>query len=72
MVRAGVERLRALDAQARELRAALAGEVNVTFEVAAEPTWRPLSRWAIALVVIGLVIAAGALVLNALGVVTSG
>ena len=35
VLRSGVERLRALDQQARELRAALAGEVNVTFEVGA-------------------------------------
>ena len=28
----------------------LAGEVDVQFEVAPEPTWRPLSRWAILLV----------------------
>jgi DNA repair exonuclease SbcCD ATPase subunit len=72
VLRSGVERLRALDQQARELRAALAGEVNVNFEVEAEPSWRPLSRWGIALVIIGVVIAAGALALNALGIVSLG
>ena len=72
LLRSGVERLRALDQQARELRAALAGEVNVSFEVEAEPSWRPLSRWGIALVIIGVVIAAGALALNALEIVNLG
>jgi len=36
--------LRILDAKIRELTAALAGEVDVQFEVPPEPTWRPLSR----------------------------
>ncbi|HET7026313.1 MAG TPA: AAA family ATPase [Candidatus Limnocylindrales bacterium] len=52
-----VERLRILDGRMRELRAALAGEVEVQFEVPPEPTWRPLSRIAVVLVVVGLVIA---------------
>ena len=46
VIRQAVERLRALDMRIRELSAALAGEVEVQFEVAPEPTWRPLSRWA--------------------------
>ena len=50
-------RLRKLDATIRELRAALAGEVAVQFEVPPEPTWRPLSRVAILLVLLGVVIA---------------
>jgi DNA repair exonuclease SbcCD ATPase subunit len=53
-----VARLRALDRRIRELRAALAGEVEVQFEVPPEPTWRPLSRIAIGLVLLGLVLAA--------------
>ncbi len=52
-------RLRRLDATIRELRAALSGEVAVQFEVPAEPTWRPLSRVAIGLVLLGVVLAAG-------------
>jgi uncharacterized protein YhaN len=55
--RTGVERLRELDTRIRELRAALEGEVQVEFEVAPEATWRPLSRVALVLVVLGLVIA---------------
>ncbi|HET9520857.1 MAG TPA: AAA family ATPase, partial [Candidatus Limnocylindrales bacterium] len=53
-----VVRLRALDQRIRELRAALAGEVEVQFEVPPEPTWRPLSRIAIGLVLVGVLMAA--------------
>ncbi len=59
VVRQSVGRLRALDGRIRELRAALAGEIEVQFDVAPEPTWRPLSRWGILLVLLGLVIAGG-------------
>ena len=61
-----VERLRALDGTIRELRALLAGEIEVTFVVPPPPTWRPLSRWAIVLVLIGLAITAGTFALDAL------
>jgi DNA repair exonuclease SbcCD ATPase subunit len=53
-----VGRLRRLDTRIRELRAALAGEVEVQFEVPPEPTWRPLSRVALLLVLVGAVVAA--------------
>ena len=56
-----VGRLRRLDTKIRELRAALAGEVAVSFEVPPEPTWRPLSRIAIAVVIVGVLIAAATL-----------
>ena len=55
-----VGRLRRLDAQIRELRAALSGEVAVQFEIPPPPTWRPLSRIAIGLVLLGLLIAGAA------------
>ncbi|MFL5646121.1 MAG: ATP-binding protein, partial [Chloroflexota bacterium] len=58
VVRAAVERLRTLDGRIRELKAALAGEVEVTFDVAPEPTWQPLSRLSVALVVFGILLAA--------------
>ena len=64
VVRAGVERLRALDVRARELRAALAGEVNVTFEVAPERSWQPYRTWSIPLVVFGLILAIAPLILT--------
>ncbi len=73
VIRAGVERLRALDVRARELRAALAGEVNVKFEVAPEPTtWRSVSRVSGVLIVIGLLIAIVSVGANVLKVATLG
>jgi DNA repair exonuclease SbcCD ATPase subunit len=61
-----VGRLRRLDATIRELTAALAGEIEVAYEARPEPTWRPLSRIAIGLVAIGLVVAVGAFGLDLL------
>lgn len=63
-----VARLTSLDNRSRELRAQLSGEVEVKFEVAAEPTWRPLSRIAVVAVVVGLVLAAGAFTGDLLGI----
>ena len=54
VLRPAVERLRALDSRIRELNAALAGEIEVSFEVPPEPTWRPLSRVAVVAVVLGV------------------
>jgi recombinational DNA repair ATPase RecF len=59
VLRKVVERLRDLDARVRELKAALAGEIEVTFEIPPEPTWRPLSRIAILLVLAGVLVAGG-------------
>ncbi|MEA2519327.1 MAG: hypothetical protein QOF49_1407 [Chloroflexota bacterium] len=67
-----VSRLRGLDEKIRELRAALSGEVEVSFEVPPEPTWRPLSRIAIALVVLGAVVAAATFVARQAGIVDLG
>jgi DNA repair exonuclease SbcCD ATPase subunit len=72
VVRAGVERLRSLDTRARELRAALAGEVNVKFEVAPERAWQPYRTWSIPLIVFGLIVAIGSVALTALGTVDLG
>ncbi len=72
VVRTAVERLRSLDGRIRELRAALSGEVAVQFNVAPEPTWRPLSRVSVALVVIGILLAAVPVVIKALGIVDLG
>jgi DNA repair exonuclease SbcCD ATPase subunit len=66
VLRQVVDRLRRLDARIRELQAALAGEIEVTFELPPEPTWRPLSRWAVVLVLLGLLAAGGAFVARAL------
>ncbi|MFL5777592.1 MAG: ATP-binding protein [Chloroflexota bacterium] len=64
-----VERLRKLDSRIRELRAALADDVEVAFHVPPEPTWRPLSRWAIVLVLIGLAVAVSSVALDTAGIV---
>ncbi len=72
VVRAGVERLRALDGRIRELRAALSGEIEVNFDLEPEPTWQPLSRVSVVLVIIGILLAAGPVVLEILGIAKLG
>jgi DNA repair exonuclease SbcCD ATPase subunit len=72
VIRQSVERLRSLDSKIRELTAALAGEVAVRFDVAAEPTWRPISRWGILLGLLGLLVAGGSFAAEMLGVLRLG
>ncbi len=72
VLKAGVERLRQLDSRARELTAALAGDTAISFEVAAAPTWQPLSRISIVLVAFGLLVAGGAFLAEMLRVLTLG
>jgi uncharacterized protein YhaN len=72
VIRQAVERLRVLDTRMRELRAALAGEIDVNFEVAPEPTWRPISRWGLIAVIVGAVIAIGSFVVDALNIAELG
>ena len=72
VLKTGVERLRTLDGRIRELRAALSGEIEVTFDLAPEPTWRPLSRVSLALVAIGILLAGGPVVLEFLGIAELG
>jgi DNA repair exonuclease SbcCD ATPase subunit len=72
VIRQAVDRLRALDTRMRELRAALAGEVDVNFEVAPEPTWRPISRWGVIAVVVGILIAGGSFLADLLNVAELG
>ena len=72
VVRNAVERLRQMDGRIRELRAALSGEVEVQFDVAPEPTWRPLSRWGILLVLVGLAVAGGTFAARTLSIANVG
>lgn len=72
VLRSTVERLRGMDSRIRELKAALSGEVEVSFELKPASTWQPLSRLALALVLIGLVLAGGSFVLRALGIADFG
>ena len=72
VIRSTVERLRTMDTRIRELKAALSGEIEVSFEVKAGPTWRPLSRLSMALVAIGLIVAGGTFALATLGITDLG
>jgi DNA repair exonuclease SbcCD ATPase subunit len=72
VLRGSVERLRALDSTIRELKAILANEMTVQFEVAPEPTWQPLSRISVVLVAIGILLAGGPVVLKFLGIADLG
>ncbi len=72
VLRQVVERLRTLDGRIRELRAALAGEIEVAFEVPREPMWQPLSRLAIPLVFLGLVVAVAGFIARTLNVLDLG
>jgi len=67
-----VTRLSSLDTKIRELRAALSGEVAVSFEIPPEPTWRPLSRIALGVVIVGLLVAAATVAARATGIVDLG
>jgi DNA repair exonuclease SbcCD ATPase subunit len=67
-----VGRLRVLDGRIRELQAALSGEIAVQFDVPPEPTWRPLSRIAILLVLLGALAAGVTFALHATAVVELG
>src|SRR4029079_11822018 len=67
-----VGRLRTLDQRTRELKAALAGEIEVSFEIPPPPTWRPISRIGLLLVALGLLVAGGAFALNRLTTVELG
>lgn len=62
-----VARLRELDRRIGELRALLEGEIEVQFEVPPEPTWRPFSRWALLLVLAGLLVTGAVFALDLLG-----
>ena len=72
VLRQSVDRLRVLDTRIRELKAALAGEVDVKFEVAPEATWRPLSRFGMLAVVIGILVAAVTFGLDVAGILKLG
>jgi DNA repair exonuclease SbcCD ATPase subunit len=72
VLRADVERLRTADTKVATLEAMLEGEVQVNFEVAPEVRWRPLSRAAIGLVLLGLAIALVGTLLASLGILDLG
>jgi DNA repair exonuclease SbcCD ATPase subunit len=57
VLRSSVDRLRTVDSKIATLQAMLEGEVHVNYEAGPEVRWRPLSRWSLVLVLIGLAIA---------------
>jgi len=72
VLRTAVERLRVLDGQMQTLRAMLAGEIDVQFEVPPEPTWRPLSRIAGMAAIGGVLLAVIGFLLQATDIFASG
>jgi DNA repair exonuclease SbcCD ATPase subunit len=72
VLKSTVERLRAVDRQIGTLEALLEGDVQVSFEIPPEVRWRPLSRWALILVVVGIVIAVAGFVAGLLGIADLG
>lgn len=72
VLRRGVERIRGLDTRIRELKAALSGEVAVSFEVKQSGTWRPLARLSLVWVIAGLIVAVGSFAAGALGIAEPG
>jgi DNA repair exonuclease SbcCD ATPase subunit len=71
VLRTDVERLRTADTKISMLESMLEGEVNVSFEVAPEVRWRPIRRAALALIILGLVIAAGGILLGVVGMLSA-
>jgi DNA repair exonuclease SbcCD ATPase subunit len=57
VLKSTVERLRTVDTKIKTLQAMLEGEVRVNFEVPPEVRWRPLSRWALVLISVGIIVA---------------
>jgi uncharacterized protein YhaN len=67
-LRPAVERLRALETRITTLEELLAGEVRVDFDLPPERRWQPRSRLGLALLVIGIVVAAIGIGLGVTGV----
>ncbi|MGL6278691.1 MAG: ATP-binding protein, partial [Gaiella sp.] len=72
VLRSTVERLRTVDTKIDMLQSQLEGEIQVSFEVPPEVRWRPLSRWSLILVVLGIIVAAGAFALRWLDILDIG
>ena len=72
VLRTDVERLRTADTRIATLEGMLEGEVQVDYEVAPPVSWRPASRAAIGLVLLGVVIAAAGTALQTLSILDPG
>jgi DNA repair exonuclease SbcCD ATPase subunit len=72
VLRTTVDRLRTVATRIATLEELLAGEVKVDFEVPPEVRWRHLSRLSLLLVVIGVLVALAAFVLETTGILALG
>ncbi|HEY3335419.1 MAG TPA: AAA family ATPase [Candidatus Limnocylindrales bacterium] len=72
VLKSTVERLRSVDSKVSTFTAMLEGEVQVSFDVPPEVRWRPLSRWALVLIAIGVIVAVVGFVLPLVGVAAAG
>jgi DNA repair exonuclease SbcCD ATPase subunit len=72
VLKPAVERLRGLETKIATLEAMLAGEVQVSFELKPETRWQPLSRLALLLAVVGILVAAGGFALDLAGILSLG
>ena len=69
VLRPTVERLRTLETTQATLRGMLSGDIDVDFHVPPEVKWRPFSRLAVGMVILGVVMAAATYLLDATGLV---
>jgi DNA repair exonuclease SbcCD ATPase subunit len=72
VLKSTVERLRGVDREIGTLQALLEGEIQVSFDVPPEVRWRPLSRWALVLVIVGIVVAGASFLAELLGIANLG
>jgi DNA repair exonuclease SbcCD ATPase subunit len=72
VLRSTVTRLRETGSRIETLRAMLADEVQVSFEVPPEVRWQPLSRWSIGIVIVGILLAAAGYGLKLLDIIDLG
>ncbi len=72
VLKSTVERLRVAGTKIATLRSMLEGEVQVSFQVPPEVKWRPLSRWSIRLVILGILFAGAAFGLQLASIVELG
>jgi len=72
VLRPAVERLRGLETKIATLEKMLEGEIQVSFEVRPETKWRPLSRLALILALVGILVGGGGFALDRLGLLELG
>ncbi|MHB8959359.1 MAG: ATP-binding protein [Candidatus Limnocylindrales bacterium] len=71
-LRPAVERLRTLETRISTLEQLLSSEVHVDFELPPERAWQPQSRLGLALAAVGLILVAGGIAVDVVGVANLG